>query len=129
LRGSVFKEVNPDPQRGSASAQQAVIAYPSADAAKAALEKQVEDWRGCANRSVFRKVDPADPSAEVKFGDVVTADDNIYLISQAVGPSGVACDRGLDLKINVVIDSIVCRSDSATQQVLDLVRGIADQVR
>ena len=129
LRGSVFKESNPDPQRGSASAQQAVIAYPSADAAKAALEKQVEDWRGCANRSVFRKVDPADPSAEVKFGDVVTADDNIYLISQAVGPSGVACDRALDLKSNVVIDSIVCRSDSATQQVLDLVRGIADQVR
>ena len=32
------------------------------------------------------------------------------------------------IKNNVVVDSIVCQSDSATQQVLDLVRGITAEV-
>jgi serine/threonine-protein kinase len=128
LSSSISREANPDPQRGSASVQQAVVAYPSADAAEAAIGRQVEDWRRCANRSAFRKVEPGDPRAEIKFGDVVTTEDNIFLLAQVVGPSGVACGRGLDLKGNVIIDSIVCRSDSATQQVWDLVRAIAAEV-
>ena len=67
-------------------------------------------------------------SAEVKFADVVVTDDDVALLAQAVGPSGVACDRGLGVKNNVVIDSIVCQADSATQQVLDLVRDITAEV-
>lgn len=124
LEATVFTGANPDPTRGTASVQQAVVAYPSGDAAKAARDRQVDEWRKCANRSAIRQVDPSDPSAEVKFADVVVTDDDVDLLAQAVGPSGVACDRGLGVKNNVVVDSIVCQSDSATQQVLDLVRGI-----
>ena len=128
LQANNFTGANPDPQRGTASVQQAVAAYPSADAAKAARDKQLEEWRRCANRSAIRQVDPTDPSAEVKFADVVETDDGVALLAQAVGPSGVACDRGLGVKNNVVVDSIVCQSDSATQQVLDLVRDITAAV-
>ena len=64
----------------------------------------------------------------MKFADVVETDDGVALLAQAVGPSGVACDRGLGVKNNVVVDSIVCQSDSATQQVLDLVRDITAAV-
>jgi serine/threonine-protein kinase len=128
LEANVFTAANPDPQRGTASIQQAVVSYPSVEAAESARDNQVEEWRQCANRSAIRQVDPNDPSAEVKFADVVVTDDSIALLAQAVGPSGVACDRGLGVKNNVVVDSIVCQSDSATQQVLDLVRGIAAEV-
>ena len=48
----------------------------------------------------------------VKFADVVVTDDDVALLAQAVGPSGVACDRGLGVKNNVVIDSIVYQADS-----------------
>ena len=129
LEANVLKAANPDPQRGSASVQQAVVAYPSAEAARAAKDRQVGEWERCATRSATRKVDPNDPNAEVKFADVVTADDDVALLAQAVGPAGVACDRGLGVKNNVVVDAIVCQSDSATQQVLDLVRGITAEVR
>lgn len=128
LQTNVFKAENPDPSRGSASAQQAVVAYPSEDAAKAAADRQLEEWRGCANKSAIRKVDPNDPTAEVRFADLVMTDDGVGLLAQAVGPGGVACDRGLGVKNNIVVDSIVCQSDSATQQVLDLVRGILAEV-
>jgi serine/threonine-protein kinase len=128
LEANVFTAASPDPQRGTASVQQAVVAYPSVEAAESARDKQVDEWRQCANRSAIRQVDPSDPSAEVKFADVVVTDDSVALLAQAVGPSGVACDRGLGVKNNVVVDSIVCQSDSATQQVLDLVRGITAEV-
>jgi len=128
LEATVFTGVNPDPTRGTSSVQEAVVAYPSADAAESARDRQVDEWRKCSNRSAIRQVDPKDPSAEVKFADVVVTDDRVALLAQAVGPSGVACDRGLGVKNNVVVDSIVCQSDSATQQVLDLVRGITAEV-
>lgn len=128
LEANVYTAANPDPQRGTASVQQAVVAYPSVDAAKSARDRQVDEWRACQNRSAIRQVDPNDPSAEVKFADVVVTDDGVALIAQAVGPSGVACDRGLGVKNNVVVDSIVCQSDSATKQVLDLVRDITAEV-
>lgn len=128
MEANVFKASNPDPQRGTASVQQAVVAYPSTEAAKTARDKQVDEWRQCANRNAIRQVDPSDPSAEVKFADVVITDDGVALLAQAVGPSGVACDRGLGVKNNVVVDSIVCQSDSATKQVLDLVRDITAEV-
>lgn len=128
LEASVFTGAIPDPARGTASVQQAVVTYPSVDAAESARDRQVDEWRQCANRSAIRQVDPNDPSAEVKFADVVVTDDSVALLAQAVGPSGVACDRGLGVKSNVVVDSIVCQSDSATQQVLDLVRGITAEV-
>ncbi len=128
LEANVYTAANPDPQRGTASVQQAVVAYPSVDAAKSARDRQVDEWRACQNRSAIRQVDPNDPSAEVKFADVVVTDDGVALIAQTVGPSGVACDRGLGVKNNVVVDSIVCQSDSATKQVLDLVRDITAEV-
>ncbi|MCB0932150.1 MAG: sensor domain-containing protein [Mycobacterium sp.] len=128
LEANVFTAANPDPKRGTSSVQQAVVAYPSADAAESARDRQVDQWRQCAKRSAIRQVDPSDPSAEVKFADVVVTDDDVALLAQAVGPSGVACDRGLGVKNNVVIDSIVCQADSATQQVLDLVRDITAEV-
>lgn len=128
LEANVYTAAKPDPQRGTASVQQAVVAYPSAEAATSARDKQVDEWRQCANRSAIRQVDPSDPSAEVKFADVVVTEDSVALLAQAVGPSGVACDRGLGVKNNVVVDSIVCQSDSATQQVLDLVRNITAEV-
>ena len=104
------------------------MVYPSAAAANAALEKQLQEWRSCANRSVFRQVNPGDPSAEVKFADVVEGQGKIALPAQALGPSGVAGDRGLDAKTIVVVDAIGCQSDSATKQVLELVGTISAQI-
>lgn len=129
LAANVLTAANPDPKRGTASVQQAVVAYPSAEAAGSARDRQLDEWRRCDKRNAIRQVSPNDPSAEVKFADVVVTADDVALLAQAVGPSGVACGRGLGVKNNVVVDSIVCQADSATQPVLDLVRDIVAEVR
>jgi hypothetical protein len=77
---------------------------------------------------VVRKVEGGDPNAVVTFANVVTAEDGVSLLAQSVGSSGFVCDRALGVRNNVVVDAMVCREDSATQQVLDIVRGVEAEI-
>jgi eukaryotic-like serine/threonine-protein kinase len=128
LRASNHSSVGADSEGGRSSVQQAAIAFPSAAAATALRDRQLDQWERCANRDVVRKVEGGDPNAVVTFANVVTAEDGVSLLAQSVGSSGFVCDRGLGVRNNVVVDAMVCREDSATQQVLDLVRGVEAEI-
>jgi serine/threonine-protein kinase len=103
--------------------EQAVVMFPSAQAASAFLNAATQGWPACANRGFHDNVDNAQWSA----GQVTTTN-GILTATAAVTPStGWACQRALTARNNVVIDATGCGFNT-TEQGISIAAQIASKV-
>lgn len=87
---------------------QAVIAFPTRDAADNAVAAQAGHWQQCANRTITVTM-PGSPATGVTLGAPVGVPGMIQLLSQLVQPTpGQHCQRATGSKNNVVVDVAAC---------------------
>jgi eukaryotic-like serine/threonine-protein kinase len=106
---------------------QAVIAFPSADAAKKLLAAQKSQWTRCAGRTLTLVV-PA-PSSPQRWTAGTPADtDGTLTMTQRMKPGrGMECQRALAVRNNVAIDISACRND-VTNQAVAILNAIAAKI-
>jgi len=104
---------------------QAVIAFPTADAAQKVITDQKAQWSACSGRP-FTLQYPNEPAPE-HWGFGPLSDTGGTLSIKQIPPGANGCQRGLTARNNVVIDVIACRFD-ITNQAVDVVNAIAARV-
>jgi serine/threonine-protein kinase len=103
--------------------EQAVIMFPSAQAASAFVSASTQSWPACANRGFHDNVD----NAQWNAGQVTTTNGTLTAIATATPSTGWACQRALTARNNVVIDATGC-SFSTTEQGISIANQIATKV-
>jgi eukaryotic-like serine/threonine-protein kinase len=87
---------------------QAVIAFPTPDAADNAVAAQTSQWQQCANRTITVTT-PGSGATAVTLGAPVGVPGMIQVLSQQVQPTpGQHCQRATGSKNNVVVDIAAC---------------------
>jgi eukaryotic-like serine/threonine-protein kinase len=107
--------------------QQAVISFPTADAAKKAVDGQLPQWSACANRTVTVN-QPNKPPQRFTFGALSNDNGTLSMVDTKEDINGWQCLRGLTTRENIVIDVNVCRPDLANQG-LDILNAIAARIK
>jgi hypothetical protein len=119
----------PDPE-----VTQAVVLFPSADAANAFFTSSSQKWPACNNREFTTPGGGDSPEMKWKTGTTTNANGTLSNTlsltiaapnnsgGNAPPPSGgtlptITCQRALTVRNNVVIDASVCRQDPADQAV------------
>ncbi|MGC2652343.1 MAG: sensor domain-containing protein [Mycobacterium sp.] len=104
-------------------ADQAVIAYPNADAAGKVVAKQFAQWSGCSGRTVTLTTPPPRAGRLFTFGPVTNTSGVLSMTETSVDNAIWGCQRALAARSNVVIDIRACRPDTTNQAV-----GILDAI-
>jgi eukaryotic-like serine/threonine-protein kinase len=106
---------------------QAVVAFPSADAAKKLLAAQKSQWTGCTGRTLSL-IFPNPPSPQLwTAGAPADTDGTLTMTRQMKDGGGMDCQRALAVRNNVAIDIAACRYD-VTNQAVDILNAIAGKV-
>lgn len=106
---------------------QAVIAFPTPDAADNAVAAQIGQWQQCANRTITVTM-PGSGATGVTLGAPVGVPGMIRLLSQQVQPTpGQHCQRATGSKNNVVVDVAAC-SPSVQDPAKSVARMISGDV-
>jgi serine/threonine-protein kinase len=106
---------------------QAVISFPTADAAKKLFAAQDSQWRGCSGRTTTLSF-PNPPTPQVwTVGTPADSDGTLTTTQTLKDGGGMKCQRALAIRNNVAIDVVACRFDVANQAV-DIVNGIAAKI-
>ncbi len=106
---------------------QAVISFPTADAAKKLLADQESQWASCSGRTLSLTF-PAPPSPQLwTAGTPADMDGTMTMTQTLKDGGGMQCQRALTVRNNVAIDVAACRYD-VTEQALDIVHGIAARI-
>uniref|UniRef100_UPI0018D1D51F sensor domain-containing protein n=1 Tax=Mycobacterium sp. Marseille-P9652 TaxID=2654950 RepID=UPI0018D1D51F len=85
---------------------QAVVGFPSADKAKALLQKLADKWNGCAGKTVT--VTNNNKTYRWTFAQIVGSPPKISLMQTQEGADGWACQRVMSLANNVIADVNAC---------------------
>jgi eukaryotic-like serine/threonine-protein kinase len=106
---------------------QAVIAFPTVEAAKKLLAEQESQWTSCSGRTLTL-VFPAPPTPQLwTAGTPADTDGTLAMTQTMKDGGGMQCQRALAVRNNVAIDISACRYDIADQAV-DIVNQIAAKV-
>jgi serine/threonine-protein kinase len=106
---------------------QAVIAFPTPDAADNAVAAQTGQWQQCANRTITVTT-PGSGATAVTLDAPVGVPGMIQVLSQQVQPTpGQHCQRATGSKNNVVVDIAAC-SPSVQDPAKEVARLISGDV-
>ncbi|WIM87106.1 serine/threonine-protein kinase PknH/PknJ [Candidatus Mycobacterium wuenschmannii] len=106
---------------------QAVISFPTVDAAKKLLADQQSQWASCSGRTLTVTF-PTPPSPQLWAAGTPADMDGVMTMTQTLKDGvGMQCQRALAVRNNVAVDVSACRFDVA-EQALDIVRGIAARI-
>jgi eukaryotic-like serine/threonine-protein kinase len=106
---------------------QAVISFPTADAAKKLLADQQSQWASCSGRTLSLAF-PTPPTPQLwTAGTPADMDGTMTMTQTLKDGGGMQCQRALGVRNNVAIDVSACRYDIA-EQALDIVHGIAAKI-
>jgi hypothetical protein len=108
-------------------ADQAVIAYPNADAAAKVVARQFSRWSACSGRTVTLTPPPPRASRLFTFGPVTNTSGVLSMTQTSVDNAIWGCQRALTARSNVVIDIRACRPDT-TNQAVDILAAIAAKI-
>jgi hypothetical protein len=109
---------------------QALASFPSADAAKAFVDRQFEDWSDCDDTDITVSVDGryGGPPQHGRLGK--SANDlgaSSVLLSPLPGAEGRLCQHVMSARNNVVVDVRVC-APNVLNMGWDLDRVIGDNI-
>jgi serine/threonine kinase PknH len=85
---------------------QAVVAFPSADKAKAFVQASADKWKGCAGKTVT--VTNKSKQYRWTFAQVNGVPPKIAMMETQEGADGWACERAMGVSNNVVVDVNAC---------------------
>jgi serine/threonine-protein kinase len=106
---------------------QAVISFPTAEAAKKLLADQQSQWASCSGRTLSLAF-PTPPTPQLWTAGMPADMDGTMTMTQTLKDGGgMQCQRALGVRNNVAIDVSACRYDVA-EQALDIVHGIAAKI-
>lgn len=106
---------------------QAVISFPTVDAAKKLLVDQQSQWASCSGRTLSLAF-PTPPTPQLWTAGTPADMDGTMIMTQTLKDGGgMQCQRALGVRNNVAIDVSACRYDIA-EQALDIVHGIAAKI-
>jgi eukaryotic-like serine/threonine-protein kinase len=106
---------------------QAVISFPTADAAKKLLADQQSQWASCSGRTLTLTF-PAPPSPQLWVAGTPADMDATMTMTQTMKDGGgMQCQRALAVRNNVAVDVSACRYD-ISEQALEIVHGIAAKI-
>lgn len=86
--------------------QQAAVAFPSADLARAFTSKSADQWRGCSGRVVKESGDAG--ALTWTYGDLAEAGDTLSQLSTQEGGDGWGCQHTLAAHSNAVFEAVAC---------------------
>ncbi|CPR09821.1 Ser/Thr protein kinase [Mycobacterium bohemicum DSM 44277] len=87
-------------------ANQAVVAFPSADKAKAFLQSSATTWKDCAGKTI--EVTKNGDTIHWTFGELSGAPPKIAMADSEEGADGWGCQRVLGVANNVIVDIRAC---------------------
>ncbi len=105
MRGQVLLE--PDSGNWNSLVVQAVVSYPSADAAKKFFAESAGRWSGCSNHRV-NMTSTGFPETTLTFGSLTKADTELTMPLSRSGDGGRQCQRALAVDNNLIIDVSAC---------------------
>jgi len=85
---------------------QAVIAFPSADKAKAFLQTSADKWKGCAGKTVT--VTNKSKTYRWTFAQINGSPTKITVLETQEGADGWECERAMGVANNVIVDVNAC---------------------
>ncbi|OBA81890.1 hypothetical protein A9W99_13105 [Mycobacterium sp. 1164966.3] len=106
--------------------QQAVIAYPTADAAQKVLADQHQKWSACAGRT-FTVTLPSEAPHRWAFSQLTTPDGTLVLTTAREGKSYFGCQRALAARNNVIVDVGSCKL-SLDKKGVEILNAIAAKI-
>jgi serine/threonine-protein kinase len=109
------------------TADQAVVAYPTAEAAGKVVANQFAQWTACSGRTVTSTPPPPRTPRLFTFGPVTNTGGILSMTQTSVDNAIWGCQRALAARSNVVIDIRACRTDT-TNQAVDILDGIAAKI-
>lgn len=118
-----FTEPGPD---GQDSATQAVVAFPTSEAAEKYVALETSRWGNCKYKPVTIRNNGSDAFVRTILSPTTT--NGVLTVStQSKAYRGLGCQRGLSSRRNIVIDVQVC-GPGGSAQAAELVSSIANRV-
>jgi eukaryotic-like serine/threonine-protein kinase len=111
---------------GAEAVQQAVVAFPTADAAQKVLAEQHQKWSACAGRN-FTLTLPNESPHRWAFSPLTTPDGALVLTTSREGKIYAGCQRALTARNNVIVDVGAC-SFSLDKKGVDLLKAIVAKI-
>jgi eukaryotic-like serine/threonine-protein kinase len=111
---------------GPEAVQQAVIAFPTADAAQKVLADLHQKWAACAGRT-FTVTLPREAPHRWSFSPLSTPNGTLVLTTSREGRSYAGCQRALAARNNVIIDVGACNM-SVDKKGVEILNAIAAKI-
>jgi eukaryotic-like serine/threonine-protein kinase len=111
---------------GPNGAAQAVLAFPSADAAQRVLADQRRQWSACSGRT-FTLTIPNESPTRWTFGPLTTPDGSLVMTFTAEARSSAGCQRVLAARNNVIID-VAANGFNVGNHGVDIANAIAAKI-
>lgn len=126
MRGQVLREP-PPALRWSHFATQAVVLFPTVEAASDFYARSAGSWAGCSDRELTYAAQPA-PEQVWSVGPSVTDRDVLTVSRSQRSPQQWSCSRALTVRGNVAVDVEACRLDGPTDAAAAIARAIGDRL-
>jgi hypothetical protein len=123
FRGQDLRQ--PDTDTWDAMVVQAVVSYPTADAAQAFFSESADRWSKCTNHHVNMTVNDQ-PQRKLFFGNLTKTDTELSM-PVTRGENERSCQRVLSVVSNIILDVAACNHD-ATDQAATIAQKIKDRV-
>jgi serine/threonine protein kinase len=123
-RVQVFQDLDGAPVH---SGSQAIIAFPTAAAARKLVADQTAHWSACSGRTITMHLPNRPLPQHWTFGPLANTDATLSM-THVVDMAGAAgCQHALAARNNIVIDVSACRSE-VTNQAVDIVNLVAAKI-
>lgn len=126
LRGQVLREA-PTAPTWSHFATQAVVLFPTAEAAGEFYHRSVTQWAGCADRELGYAQQPA-PDQLWRVGTVATDRDMLTVTRTQLSPQQWSCQRALSVRGAVAVDVEACTEGGPTGAAAALTAAIGERL-
>ena len=126
LQGQFLDNAHSQDQRKHALLQ-AVVRFRDADLAQQFFRQAKPRWSTCANQPLTIS-QPGDAPITWTLGELVATDTTLSIVQTLDGGHGFACQRGVGVRNNVIIDTLWCGFDT-TNQAGEVVTKIAAAVQ
>lgn len=126
VHGQVLRDP-PGASTWSHLAVQAVVLFPTAQAASDFLTRSRDDWSGCANRELTYVEQPA-PDQVWSVGPASTDHDLLTVSRVQRSPEQWSCQRALTVRGTVAVDVEACNLNGATSAAAEIATAIGDRL-
>jgi serine/threonine protein kinase len=121
--GAHFQLLSGDNSHSTAT--QALVAYPSAQAAQKMVTDQTVQWNACAGKTITTHTDH---DTTWQFGPVTNVDDiPVITYFLAGSPPSSGCQHAMAARRNVIVDAATCHGD-APNHAVTIVNALAAKV-